>query len=313
MTALLTKVHPAKVGALIAALVMGLPHLLDQVFGVELPPELILNESQVESYATALVAWLLGQVGAKTTKAPTRHEKKAARQDRKLAKTQANQDVEHERLKAAMHDALDERAAELSHRDDHGQVADGPQDGFDAFASSLPSHSPSPEDVAPIPRSWAPSEPGDTSAGPVGFRANNPGCIIRKPGPQGAWKGLASPAEDGFFCRFIHPKWGARALIRVARNYARRGLKTFRQARHEWAPLPPPGMEEFPLYKGNDPDADAEFIAAQLGLEPDDIIPLSTHEQRAAYAKAVGLREVGRQVLEWPEDIWLEGSKLEAA
>ena len=168
-------------------------------------------------------------------------------------------------------------------------------------------------DAPPIPRTGpppipkadlSPAIPGDTDAGPLPYRTNNPGAL-RYDGT--AWKGLDDqPVEitegNGRFCRFKSPVWGIRACIRVARNYRKNhGIRTFAEHATRWAPSS----------DNNDPAGYASFVAGQLGLKPHDEIPLDTLQQRADFARATGLKEAGRIVLSWPESVWLEGAKAE--
>ena len=326
-------IHPARLTAIISAAVVALSDQINRYVDSAFKVKELINVDGGTQIALTVAALVLGETGAKSRQVPKRAEKKAAK--REAAWQAERQAAEH--LRQAEEIALQDEAERQADIEVRKQAiiearqatpvapADNAAqelDEFDAWTSTLPlAVVPADESTTEIPLiegGWAPypvgvTEDADGRFLTLPFRNNNPGAIIRKPGQRGAWKGLSDPANDGPFCRFLHPKWGIRALVRICRNYRKRGIRTFRQHCHEWAPLPPPGMEEERLYKGNDPDAYAEFISAQLGLEPDDVIPLDTVEERAALAKAIGLREGGQQVREWPDEFWVEGSKLESA
>lgn len=68
---------------------------------------------------------------------------------------------------------------------------------------------------------------------PRGIRNNNPGNI-RYTGTQ--WQGLADTPTDGEYCIFINVRYGIRAMARILKSYAGRGLVTIESIISTWAP-----------------------------------------------------------------------------
>lgn len=91
-----------------------------------------------------------------------------------------------------------------------------------------------------------------------GIRNNNPGNIDRKAGVT--WRGMsADQSSDPRFVVFDAPEFGIRAIARVLRSYAKRGLVTVEQIINTWAP---------PVE--NDTRSYINAVAAGLGIRPDD-------------------------------------------
>lgn len=68
----------------------------------------------------------------------------------------------------------------------------------------------------------------------TGIRLNNPLNLTYR--PQDKWVGLASPPNDGRFCRFIDATHGYRAAYKELLNYIARGHCTIPQIIPIWAP-----------------------------------------------------------------------------
>jgi len=96
-----------------------------------------------------------------------------------------------------------------------------------------------------------------------GLRNNNPGNIDRNFGT--AWRGMsADQSSDSRFIVFDAPEWGIRAMVRILRSYAARGLVSVRDIIGAWAP---------PLE--NDTGAYVASVAAALGIDPTAPVPES--------------------------------------
>jgi hypothetical protein len=79
---------------------------------------------------------------------------------------------------------------------------------------------------------------------PLGIQANN-WCNIRfVPGPNGAWRGLASPPSLRGFCHFLSPDIGITVALRILRKHQADGAHSIAEqiagigANHQfaWAP-----------------------------------------------------------------------------
>lgn len=70
--------------------------------------------------------------------------------------------------------------------------------------------------------------------GPRGIRNNNPGNIRHASGTT--WQGASATQTDPAFVQFISPAWGIRAMAKVLRSYANRGIVTIAGIISTWAP-----------------------------------------------------------------------------
>ena len=68
---------------------------------------------------------------------------------------------------------------------------------------------------------------------PRGIRNNNPGNI-RYTGTR--WQGLSDPSSDGEYCIFINVRYGIRAMSKILKSYAGRGLVSIEDIISTWAP-----------------------------------------------------------------------------
>lgn len=67
-----------------------------------------------------------------------------------------------------------------------------------------------------------------------GIRNHNPGNIRHARGT--IWQGAAAEQNDPAFVSFIDPKWGIRAMAKILKSYASRGIVTIRGIASTWAP-----------------------------------------------------------------------------
>lgn len=95
---------------------------------------------------------------------------------------------------------------------------------------------------------------------PRNVRNNNPGNI--KIGDD--WQGASG--DDGTFVKFETPEMGARAMAKVLNNYQKKhGLRTIRGIVGRWAPAG----------DNNDPDAYANYVAKEVGIDPNTEVDFS--------------------------------------
>lgn len=96
---------------------------------------------------------------------------------------------------------------------------------------------------------------------PRGIRNHNPGNIERT-GTQ--WQGMAADqSADPRFVVFVAPEWGLRAMVRILRNYAARGLRSIREIVGTWAPT-----------AENDTAAYVRAVSQSVGVDPDQPLDL---------------------------------------
>ena len=98
-----------------------------------------------------------------------------------------------------------------------------------------------------------------------GLRNNNPGNIEHD---HQAWVGLATPATDGRFCRFIAPEYGLRAMYRILMTYRGRGGDTIRKIIETWAP-PFKKDKNGNLVRENDTEGYIRNVVAWTGIQAD--------------------------------------------
>jgi hypothetical protein len=113
---------------------------------------------------------------------------------------------------------------------------------------------------------------------PRGIRNNNPGNI-RHDGYTG-WVGMTGVDEDGFII-FETAEYGIRAMIRIFRSYARRGVTTVADIVSTWAPE-----------TENNTAAYIDHVAQKLGLLSTDDVPTELYPE---LAEAIIIHENGKQ------------------
>lgn len=123
----------------------------------------------------------------------------------------------------------------------------------------------------------APHNSGSTS-GARGLRNNNPGNI-RKSADK--WQGLASVQDDPEFFKFVHAKYGVRALARILQTYRNKyGLQTVRDIISRWAP---PNENNTTSYVNS--------VARALGVTADE--PIDVYARLPDLAAAIIRHENG--------------------
>lgn len=128
---------------------------------------------------------------------------------------------------------------------------------------------------------------------PRGIRNNNPGNIDRTGVP---WQGMApDQSTDSRFIVFAAPEWGIRAIARVLRSYAARGLVTIQQVISTWAPP-----------KENNTQAYIAFVSQEVGLPAN--APIGPQHMPAIIA-AIIKHENGQQP--YPPELIAKGIELE--
>lgn len=90
-----------------------------------------------------------------------------------------------------------------------------------------------------------------------GIRNNNPGNI--RHGDK--WRGLSASQPDPAFCTFVAPVYGIRAMVKILRNYRKRGINTVAEIISAWAPT----VE-------NDTAAYIKSVCSRTGVGPNDPI-----------------------------------------
>ena len=117
---------------------------------------------------------------------------------------------------------------------------------------------------------------------PRGIRNHNPGNIRRNGDP---WQGLAERQGDVEFFTFKDPIYGIRALARTLIAYQdKHGLRSIRQIISRWAP---------PVE--NNTNAYVRAVAANTGLDADQILDMHRFEHLLPLAKAIIRHENGQQ------------------
>jgi hypothetical protein len=128
-----------------------------------------------------------------------------------------------------------------------------------------------------------------------GLRNNNPGNIEWNDTP---WQGLDTPPHDGRFCRFVHAKWGIRAIARTLITYQdKHGINTVRGFINRWAP---------PVE--NDTGAYVQHVADKAGVRFDEVVNIQDYAVCRPIVEAIIRHENGKQPYKaWEID---EGLKL---
>lgn len=115
---------------------------------------------------------------------------------------------------------------------------------------------------------------------PRGIRLNNPGNI--RHGDN--WRGMAPDQPDESFVYFTDPRFGIRAMVRILRSYARRGLVTVSDIIQTWAP---------PIE--NNTAAYVASVAGRMGVSPSTPVDLDNPDQVISLLEAIVLHENGQQ------------------
>lgn len=116
---------------------------------------------------------------------------------------------------------------------------------------------------------------------PRGIRNSNPGNIRHS---RTMWQGESAQQFDPQFVTFEAPVWGLRAIVKIMRTYAGRGLRTIRQIVTRWAPP-----------SENDTEAYIESVCANVGAGPDVEIDVGNADVLVAIVKAIVWHENGIQ------------------
>jgi len=112
-----------------------------------------------------------------------------------------------------------------------------------------------------------------------GYRNRNPGNIEHLAANK--WQGLAEPASDGRFCRFVGHEYGLRALAVLLIAYQdRHGLRSVRDIIARWAPP-----------AENDTAAYLAAVARRMGVGPDDPLDLHRHGHLRPLVEAIVAHE----------------------
>ena len=111
-----------------------------------------------------------------------------------------------------------------------------------------------------------------------GIRNNNPGNIEDNGTP---WQGLASPRNDGRFCRFTAPVWGIRAMARTLISYQDKHQRnTVRKIINRWAPS-----------SENNTDAYIASVVARTEFGPDAVLDMHSYEHAEPLVRAIIFHE----------------------
>jgi hypothetical protein len=111
-----------------------------------------------------------------------------------------------------------------------------------------------------------------------GIRNNNPGNIRWDRYTE--WEGMTGADDDGFVI-FSEPEYGIRAMTRIFKSYARRGITSVADIVSTWAPE----IE-------NNTTAYIDHVARKLGLLVTDDVPPELYAQ---LAEVIILHENGEQ------------------
>ena len=117
---------------------------------------------------------------------------------------------------------------------------------------------------------------------PRGIRNNNPGNIRRNGDP---WQGLAERQGDVEFFTFKSPIYGIRALARTLITYQDKyELRSIRKIISRWAPP-----------RENNTNAYVRAVAADAGLDADQILDIHRFDHLLPLTKAIIRHENGHQ------------------
>ena len=117
---------------------------------------------------------------------------------------------------------------------------------------------------------------------PRGIRNNNPGNIRRNGDP---WQGLAERQGDVEFFTFKSPIYGIRALARTLITYQDKyELRSIRKIISRWAPP-----------RENNTNAYVRAVAADAGLDADQILDIHRFDHHLPLTKAIIRHENGHQ------------------
>jgi hypothetical protein len=134
---------------------------------------------------------------------------------------------------------------------------------------------------------------------PLPIRLNNPGALEIN---ETRWKGMTNLQTDKRFVRFINPRYGIRALMKVLRTYENKyGLNTVNVMIHRWAPP-----------SENDTQAYINFVAKRVKIPQNQILDLDDREVLIALAKAIVLYESGFPPADMPPN-WYHDEEFEVA
>lgn len=127
---------------------------------------------------------------------------------------------------------------------------------------------------------------------PRGIRLSNPGNI-RKGDIK--WLGMSVLQDDPSFIRFLAPKYGIRALMKILTNYdIDYGINTVSRIVTRWAP---PGE--------NNTDAYIRDVANRSGYPPNVILDMASVDTLIRLSQAIVMHENGSPPNTLP-DYWYE-------
>lgn len=130
-----------------------------------------------------------------------------------------------------------------------------------------------------------------TQSLPRGIRNNNPGNIRRN---AIRWEGMKARQTDSEFVQFTAPVYGFRALVRILKNYERRGLITVREIISTYAPSTENHTEKY-----------IAFVSGRLQVSPDQELNLA--QNLLSLIKAITAFEQGAAFATFYRDDTIQG------
>jgi hypothetical protein len=142
----------------------------------------------------------------------------------------------------------------------------------------------------------------------TGFRRNNPGNL-REREPPFPYIGKSTKQDGaGTFTRFIHLKWGTRALFRDLRRKCESAPGVLRSTT-TYAIT----SIYAPLKDGNDPWAYAVNLGRLTNLDPQKSFLLNSDELHITFVKGIILQEIGGTLPTFTDDFLVSCLSLEKA
>jgi len=132
------------------------------------------------------------------------------------------------------------------------------------------------------------------------LRNNNPGNLEYN--PHDPFLGLASPPNDGKWCKFTDPVYGIRAIMVVLHTYhVKYGFGTVAQMMNHYAP---PSENNTPAY--------VDAICQWNSWQPDQALDFGSAATYIGFAQAIAVHESGINPNR-PPNAWYEDSVYEQA
>ena len=126
-----------------------------------------------------------------------------------------------------------------------------------------------------------------------GERNFNPGNIVRD--GKTKWQGMAADQSgDSRFVVFTDPVFGIRAIGKIIRSYANRGVDTIAGIIHSWAPP-----------NENDTGAYVSHVCDQMGCEQDTKLDIMDPDCMERLVRAIIAHENGR--VNYDDDVIIKG------